>query len=581
MSPPPHDVSVRWQLLQSLPFRVVAFLSLALLPIGLLAMWQTQNLDETLRARTSLSLVALTELAASGERQTLQRAVGAAMAQSVVYKSLQGDPARCRTAFTRFVDANPVYSFAGFLPPTGPMTCSSEQREITVDLGMDQAAIAKHETPKLLSRLRNDPANTPVAILLQPVFEGGAVIGQLVLSLPTALLSEQRDLVNAETPLSLVIYNNAGNVIAIQGDKSNAPEIDTTDVALAPEGTEPSTYVGRNAAGERRVFVTLTLVPGLAYAIGSWAPKEGFLATDAVTLPSFFLPALMWLASLLVAYFAVHRLVVSPVQDLRNRMRLFASNRALPQPNANERLPLELADLEQTFTNMAYDLMDDEARMEDSLREKNVLLKEVHHRVKNNLQMISSIMNMQIRTSIHEDSRRALKRLQDRVLGLATVHRFLYQSENLGRTEAAPLMAEICENLFQILAETHPQTDTRLETDNFKLIPDQAVPLALLVGEVGTNAIKHMRHGSRGDDFLHFSLKITSPGMAQFRCRNSAGTSEKTTPAESREDGIGRQLIRAFAMQLGGPPEITDAEGIHTVVITFPITALVPDALDY
>jgi len=574
----PEVQAERWPFLQSLPFRVVAFLSLALLPIGLLAIWQTQNLDETLRARTRLSLVALTEIAVSGERQVLQRAVGAASGQAVTYGLTADDPVACSASFKAFQEADPAISFAGFLPPSGRIECSSEAAPFNVGPPDRVRAIATSPLNALIPRLRANAPGGATAVLTQPVVRDGEVIGQIVLTISTETLSAMPDLNNQTQPLSLAIFNRDGDVITVQGERPVAQEEAMAEDTVRRLSTEPTSFVGQNADGKRRIFVVLTLVPDLAYAVAGWAPTDGLLSSTAYTLPSFFLPALMWLASLLVSYFAVHRLVVSPVQDLGGRMRRFATDRALPQPKNTEMLPQELFDLEQTFINMAYDLIDDEARMENSLREKNVLLKEVHHRVKNNLQMISSIMNMQIRAAKTDESRHALRRLQERVLGLATVHRVLYQSKELARADAAPLMTDICASVFSDLAVARPNAAHALEVDNFTLVPDQAVPLALLVSEVGSNAIKNIPNTHSPASFLNFSLRIVSPGMAQFRCRNSGGSSsEQVTP----DGGIGRQLIRAFAMQLGGKVEVLDLDGIHTISVEFPITNAIPDALDY
>ncbi|WP_394155340.1 sensor histidine kinase [Loktanella salsilacus] len=568
----------RWPFLQSLPFRVVAFLSLALLPIGLLAIWQTQNLDETLQARTRLSLVALTEIAVSGERQVLQRAVGAASGQAVTYGLTADDPIVCSESFKAFQDADPAISFAGFLPPSGRVDCSSEPEPFSIGPSERVANIATSPLTTLIPRLRADAPGGRTAVLTQPVVRGDDVIGQIVLTILTESMSQMPDLNDQNQPLSLAIFNRDGKVITVQGEAHVPAEEAIAEDIVRRLGPEPTAFAGQNAQGERRIFVVLTLVPDLAYAVAGWAPTDGVLSSTAYTLPSFFLPALMWLASLLVAYFAVHRLVVSPVQDLGSRMRRFASDRALPQPKNTEMLPQELFDLEQTFINMAYDLIDDEARMENSLREKNVLLKEIHHRVKNNLQMISSIMNMQIRAAKTDESRHALRRLQDRVLGLATVHRVLYQSKELSRADAAPLMTDICASVFNELAEARPHAVHALEVDNFTLVPDQAVPLALLVSEVGSNAIKNLPDTASPAPFLNFSLRIVSPGMAQFRCRNSGGSLiDKVAP----DGGVGRQLIRAFATQLGGTVEVQDRDGIHTISVEFPITTAIPDALDY
>ena len=568
----------RWPFLQSLPFRVVAFLSLALLPIGLLAIWQTQNLDDTLRARTELSLVALTEIAVSGERQTLERAVGAARGQAVTYNLTADDPEECSMAFKAFRDADPTISFAGFLPPDGEIVCSSADGPITLPPSDRVNSITSATSISLMPRLGVNPGDEDIAVLTQPVTENGATIGQIVLTMPTASLSAVPDLDSTSPPLSLTIFNEAGDIIASEGEAPATDTIRLSEDRFQPSSGQPSIFLDRNANGDRRIFVVLTLVPDLAYAMTGWAPKEGFLASDAITLPSFFLPALMWVASLLVAYFAVHRLVVGPVQDLGGRMRRFASDRSLPQPKNTDTLPQELFNLEQTFVNMAYDLIDDEARMENSLREKNVLLKEVHHRVKNNLQMISSIMNMQIRAATSQESRHALRRLQDRVLGLATVHRILYQSTELARADARPLMEDICGAIFAQLAEVNSAATPRLIVDRITLIPDQAVPLALLVGEVGTNAIQHMPQSRSPAPILEISLQIVSPGRAQFRCRTTVGPE---TPLRDGAKGVGWQLIRAFAMQLGGAVEDQLQDGIQTISVEFPLTTNIPDAIDY
>ena len=87
--------------------------------------------------------------------------------------------------------------------------------------------------------------------------------------------------------------------------------------------------------------------------------------------------------------------------------------------------------MNRDFLSMAEGILQDEAELEDALREKSLLIREVHHRVKNNLQLIASIMNMQIRRSRNSETTSVVRRLQDRVLGLARVHRQMYEAQTL------------------------------------------------------------------------------------------------------------------------------------------------------
>ena len=99
-------------------------------------------------------------------------------------------------------------------------------------------------------------------------------------------------------------------------------------------------------------------------------------------------------------------------------MDRFAETREFSPVTGGLVMPSELQALQDNFDRMADNIMQDEAAMENTVREKNVLIKEVHHRVKNNLQLISSIMNMQIRQAKQDETKSALSRLQDRVLSL-------------------------------------------------------------------------------------------------------------------------------------------------------------------
>ncbi|MEM7521398.1 MAG: sensor histidine kinase, partial [Pseudomonadota bacterium] len=267
-----------------------------------------------------------------------------------------------------------------------------------------------------------------------------------------------------------------------------------------------------------------------------------------------------------VAFWALNRLAIRHIQKLGRQMRRFALNRHLPNATLGAGVPTELIEMEATFINMGESILRDEAAQEDSLREKNILLKEVHHRVKNNLQLVSSIMNLQIRQAKSEDARRVLQRLQERILGLATVHKNLYQNDDIVRVEAPILLREVVNQLLSVGLLPGSNVKVRQAYAEVTLDADDAAPLTLLVSEAVTNALKNVSQESADQSHIAVTLERDADDHAVLTITNSKGgvVAEKGT-------GLGSSLINAFTRQLNGQVEVADSEDSYTLRITFPV----------
>jgi two-component sensor histidine kinase len=554
----------RRPILSGLRFRMAAFLVLALLPIGLLGILQTVELSREVRSRSELTLLALTNNAAFGERQIYERAFGAAEALSSVLRLMRNNPASCSRYLREYLDSTNRYSFIGFLPRDGVLTCSSAPGP--VDFGSSAVLAPRLANPEPWIARRENPAvsGEPVINVLHPVSEDGAFIGYVSISIPLARMDMQSDVERERVPLSLITYGPDGNLLSEESNQPSGEIILPRDRATEALTLETGhTFVGLDRDGTETVFAVVPIIPGLAYALGAWPLNESIAPRGA--LPGLF-PALMLATSLAVAFLALDRLVVRHINRLRHKMRAFGLNRQLP-PAANARsMPQELRDLDSSFREMAFTLMDDEARMEDALREKNVLLKEVHHRVKNNLQLISSIMNMQVRKSPEPAIRRVLQRLQERILSLSTVHRNLYQADSLDRIDAGRLLSELVD---QLVRGTDPdKLDCEMDFDPVILFPDQAVPLSLLASELVTNALKYLGAPEGSKSRLRVSLKEETPGQVRLTCGNSL-SDDPTEP--DADGGLGMQLVHAFAGQLGGRIEIEETPDFYRATVLFAI----------
>ncbi len=566
------------KLSRGLRVRVAAFLALALLPIGVMSVLQTRDLSYEVDNRSELALLALTNTAAVSERQVFERAFGAAQALTAVLQLMLVEPERCGNYLTQYIEETGSYSFVGFLNPDGVMVCSSGGSNF--DLSSWADLTKQFDSPRMwIDPTRNINPESGAAIdVLFPSYQDGIFRGYIAMSLPRSEMGVPWLPSNTRRPLSLTTFNDQGDVLTTV---SSTPD----QTIYMPRNFQferlndnwTQTFVAKNQFGQEQAFAVVPVVPGLVYALAAWPVEYRKAAIGRLSGAPMLFPLLMFVASLAVAYFAVDRLVVRHVKKLRNKVQAFSRTRRLPTTSDQLSLSAELQDLEDALAEMAFHLLDDEAQMEDALREKNVLLKEVHHRVRNNLQLISSIMNMQIRKAAEPETRDILRRLQERVMSLSSVHKSLYQTENLSRTNAGILLPDLFERL---VAGSHlSDLNYTHDFDEVVLFPDQAVPLTLLASELGTNALKFMGAPDGETPHLFVSLKQLDAGTARLICENSVGTNIKDI--ETNEAGLGAQLIRAFATQLNGRVETTSTDDLYRTEVTFDVEDIFHEPADH
>ncbi|WP_051150468.1 sensor histidine kinase [Rubellimicrobium thermophilum] len=291
-------------------------------------------------------------------------------------------------------------------------------------------------------------------------------------------------------------------------------------------------------------------------------------------MPPWVLAALMWAGSLVVAWWAAERLVTRHMRTLVRAIGEFASGHRSVAPLEMEGAPREIVEVARAFRRMTDTILHDEAELENTLHQKEVLLREVHHRVKNNLQLIASIMNMQMRRARSPETRILMQGLQERVMSLATVHKELYQTSGQTDVRADELLGDITRQILAMAAG--PGRSFRVETEfaPVHLVPEQAVPLALLHTEAMTNAIKHAAPDAGGTPWLRLVFREGGgSGEAELEIANSAAAGTEETAPDAEVPGLGRQLIAAFAAQLGGTVAEEAGPDRHTLRVRF---ALLP-----
>lgn len=573
---------MRKRLFDSLGIRVVAMLSIALLPVGLISLYQTSHVIRQADELSRSALIGLTLSSVESQSDLIHEGFAAARVLGGALVPLQQDPEACSELMRGFVRSHPAYSLATFVNIRGLTDCNSEGR--TADLSGSITYEKMQQEPRRLFSYVNRGALTggPVILIAQPVYDEMELIGHITLSLPRENVQLEPNYVEGRRPLNVITLNADGDVIMSPGDieaaRAQLPAYRDLTSFLYRRAT---TFVADDRAGTERIYSVVPIIPGVAIAFAVWEPNEPAANGPLMARAALAFPVLMWAISLIVAYIAVHRLVIRHVRALRRKMREFSTDGVQFAPAgtiSRDSAPAELKQMEESFDNMAERITRDTAELENNLHEKNVLLKEVHHRVKNNLQLIASIMNMEMRKASERETRSTLKRVQDRVLGLATVHSNLYHTSRLASLRADSLLHDI---LGQTLKSALPGEDSvtvEIETDEVVLYPDQAVPLSLLATEAATNAVKYLgRPADGGKPWVRVALTKTGEGRFRFSMANSRGTPMHLQGDVPDGTGLGNQLIDAFAMQLGSRTEITATDESYTLTVEVKITGFGKD----
>ncbi|MDN5567507.1 MAG: sensor histidine kinase, partial [Paracoccus sp. (in: a-proteobacteria)] len=518
-----------------------------------------------------ISMLLSTASAASGERALLQSALGSADALGPAVLETLDRPEQCAELLRNFVQRSGTYTHAGFVPVNGFMQCSSDPNALKgFDLSGEQIVKDFLQLPVTsVSALRRGAVSgKAVVVVQQPLYRDRELLGFIALSLTQELLRSTHALDFGTEGARVMTFNNIGRVlngddIAADATRDMLPR-DYDLVSLLEHGEE--TFRATANSDETRVFTVVPVIPGLVYALGSWSPQSAGVGVFQLSrFGAVLLPAALWVVSLAVAYFAVFRLVLRHITVLRGQMRRFAIGNRESAPPVLLDAPTEITDVSQTFHNMARILIRDEEAMEKAVAEKTVLLKEVHHRVKNNLQLIASIINMQSRLIDDPDAKRVLRSVQDRVAALATIYRNLYQAEQLDAVDADRLITDIIGQLTNVSQDSGRDLKVHLDIKRMTMLPDQAVPLTLLATEAFTNALKYAgRPPSGGGAWVRVTLTSPAAGTGLLEIVNSIGDE-----SAERGTGLGSQLIEAFSMQLEGDIEARHQGDTYILSMTF------------
>lgn len=202
-----------------------------------------------------------------------------------------------------------------------------------------------------------------------------------------------------------------------------------------------------------------------------------------------------------------------------------------------------------------------EQKLISTLNDKEILLKEVHHRVKNNLQIISSLLNLQTNYIDNQELKTLYKESQNRIKSIASVHELLYQSNDIGKIDFNSYLSKLLNDLLYSYNGDENLVKFKVDTA-LKFNIDTSIPLGLLLNEMISNSLKH---GLKNKKYDKIEISITENTDSKFELNvidNGIGFDFESTL--KRNDSLGLMLITELSSQLNGEIEKLDvAHGTH------------------
>jgi two-component sensor histidine kinase len=208
-----------------------------------------------------------------------------------------------------------------------------------------------------------------------------------------------------------------------------------------------------------------------------------------------------------------------------------------------------------------------EREIGESLHEKEVLLKEIHHRVKNNLQVISSLINLRLATSSNSEARNLLADIDRKVGAMALAHEQLYESPSLSTIRMEAYLRLLVGTYRDAYAEGECAIEYRVDAGDVLLPIELAMPIGLIVGELVANAQRHAfggRAGGRVDILLERSGK-----ELRLTVRDD-GNGFAAAPDDATPRKLGHLLVQSLAAQLQGELCLSSGNGLTVCVDRIP-----------
>ncbi len=557
---PPRPAGARPspQRFKGIRFRLGMAMALAMLPILLLGAVQAQAdfREQAAERRADLHLAAVRSAA-----DAKARIDAAALVLTVLSPESLG--LYCAPRLGALVDRLEGYDALYRVSPTGAIVCRSDA---AADAATSVANTVWFQRLKAGEEMvvaraeRGMPTRPAMVVGVRSQRPLGTFDGAMAGVVPLDSLRPRIDDPGLPAGAQAALTDAQGNVLT-------ATDIAAFDLSgnASVEGWVDRARTGRNAifeardaSGQNRVYAGAALAGRDVYVLFS-APATGWLSWARLNpIGLVLMPLVAWLTAFAAIMLVSERIIIRWLEYLERVASIYAKGRFTVRPTQATNAPSEIRVLAATLDELADNISARDAALNESLAEKDALMREIHHRVKNNLQIISSLLSMQQRALTDAPAKAALGDTRQRIAALALIYRTLYQSENIRHADARDFLTELVGQLVASEAGRGHLVTSSVKADSLLVDPDKLAPLALWLVEAVTNAQKHAFAGRGGD----LQVRFTVAGDTSVLEVQDDGPGPDDTAAAA---GVGRTLMGAFAKQLRGTAELVASPGGGTV----------------
>ena len=326
------------------------------------------------------------------------------------------------------------------------------------------------------------------SILLRLDDDEGVFVGSVGFELHTAQLAALAREADPPSGIEVSVLDDRGEAFG----SSRFTKLDPEWVATVAKEQTPSLFVLKDKAGHSLDVVIKPLGPGNVFAAIS-RESPGFWSDFTLRpLTSIGLPLIAFSVALLAVWLAIDSLVLRWLSRLTRTVRVYGAGRyQFKAGQTFDKAPDEISRLARAMDVMAKDIGERDQDLKQAIASRDAAVREIHHRVKNNLQIVTSFLNLQGRQLRDPEAKAAISAARHRIDALAIVHQTLYQNERLEQVQLKPFLTGLVSHLSEALGMEESRVEIVQEYDDVMRPADDAIPMALFIVEAITNAMKY------------------------------------------------------------------------------------------